>query len=112
MHTLEIGKSLQRLLHIRRQNGDWAETTWPASGRVHINVHGANLAADVLALDDAAALTRGKLQLRSLEDADFNVGGVERFVLDRKRFDHFDPLRLVYQLTVRSVPAKSSLYTR
>jgi len=49
----EIGESLQRLLHVRRQVGCLGGHHMPATGSVDVNMHNPQLAADALALDDA-----------------------------------------------------------
>jgi len=40
------------------------------------------------------------------KNADFDVGGVERFTLEGRRFDRCNPLRLVYLLAVRKRAGK------
>src|SRR5260370_9911977 len=73
----------------------------PGRWRVRITVRGANRAADVLGVDDDARGTEASCNRSLLKHVDFDVGGVERFVLDCRRLDDRDPLRFVYLLTVR-----------
>src|SRR6266849_9924778 len=77
----------------------------PTPGGIDVNMNGAQLAAYELPLVDEARRPQASCDRGLFEEADFDVGGVERFVLDSGRFDHCEPLRFIYQLAVRKYAA-------
>src|SRR6266851_5178284 len=73
----------------------------PAPGRIDVNMNGAHLVADDLAFNDSPRGPQASCDRGVLEEADFDVGGDERFILHGGSFDHRDPLGFIDGLTVR-----------
>ena len=73
----------------------------PAMGGVDINMNSAELAADVLTIENEPGRPQASGDRGVLKNADFNVGDVKRFALDQRRFNSRDPLVFAYLLAVR-----------
>src|SRR5260370_27516303 len=72
----------------------------PTPGGIDVNMNGAQLAAYELPLVDEARRPQASCDRGLFEEADFDVGGDERFVLDGGRFHHPEPLRFIYLLAL------------
>src|SRR5712692_8444542 len=78
----------------------------PTPGGIDVNMNGAHLAAYELPFANEARRPQASCDRGLFEEADFDVGSDERFILDSRRFDYCEPLRLVYQLAVRQCAGK------
>src|SRR5258708_25317132 len=85
----------------------------PAPGRIDVNMNGAHLVADDLAFNDSPRGPQASWSRGVLEEAYFDAGGDERFILHGGSFDHLDPLGFIEELTVRECAGEIiALYAR
>ncbi len=77
-----FGSALEDLLHVRWQIRRLAGNHVPAIGGVDVNVHHAELAAEMLSIENEAGRPEASGYGRFLKNADLDVGDAERFTLD------------------------------